>query len=118
MRNTRLGFIALAVIAMWAYLHNAPKTDDQDRSTTLTEPRQPSAAEGRILEEKTFENYAECDRAATVAAQDLKDQGVGVALVSRGPLAESTVYKVYYRGGTGQISCRGGRLVNEIVKEK
>ncbi|KPK60223.1 MAG: hypothetical protein AMJ59_07200 [Gammaproteobacteria bacterium SG8_31] len=118
MRDTRLWIIVLAVIAVWAYLREAPKTDDRDRGATLIESRESGASKGRILEEKTYENYAECDDAATVAAQDLKDQGASVALVSKGPLAESTIYKVYYREATGQISCRGGRFVNEIIDER
>lgn len=118
MRNTRLWFIVLSAIAVWAFLQKAPKTEDRDRNTTTIEPVQPRAATGQILEDMAFENYSECVYAAEVAVQDLKDKGVSVALVSNSPLAERTVYKVYYREATGQISCRGGRLVNEIFKAK
>lgn len=116
MQDTRLWFIVLAAIAVWVFLKGVPNQDDPGRGPTATEPRPLRATESRILEDKTFESYAECDDAAAAAAQELKDQGLSVALASKNALAGSTIYKVYYRGATGQISCRGGRLVNEIFE--
>jgi hypothetical protein len=48
----------------------------------------------------------------------LIDSGVRTALASRNALAGSTVYKVYYPGATGRISCRDGRLVNEVIEQR
>ncbi len=117
MRDPKLWFIVLAAAAVWVYLRQAPIGDHRDGGRADSSPHQTRAA-GRVLEDKTFENYAECDSAAAVAVQDLKDKGVSVALASKGALAGSTVYKVYYEGATGQISCRGGRFLNEIIEEQ
>ena len=118
MRDPKLWFIVLAAAAVWVYLRQAPIGDHQDSGRADSSPRQTRVAAGRVLEDKTFESYAECDSAAALAVQDLKDQGVSVALASKSALAGSTVYKVYYEGATGQISCRGGRFLNEIIEEQ
>lgn len=117
MRDAKVWFMVLAAIAVWVLLQQAPGTAERDGGTATTEPRQSGAAIARVLEDRTFGSYSDCDHAAEVAVQDLKDKGVSVALASQSPMVESTVYKVYYRDATGQISCRGGRLVNEIVKQ-
>lgn len=116
MHTPKLFLVVLMAIAMWAYLHEASKKNDPGRSATSTEISEDRRVKGQILEDKTFETYKECDDAAKAAVQDLKDKGVSAALASRSPLAESTVYMVYYVGARGQISCRGGRLVNEILE--
>lgn len=118
MRDPKLWFIVLAAVAAWVYLRQAPIANYRDGSTTTAAPRQAREATGRVLEDTTFENYAECDAAASLAVQDLKDKGVSVALASKSALAGSTVYKVYYQGATGQISCQGERFLNEIVEEQ
>jgi hypothetical protein len=117
MLNSKLLLVVMMAVALWVYFNETRRTDDQDPGTTATEPDQSSAVEGRILEDRTFETYAECNDAAKAAVEDLKEKGVSAALASQSPLVESTVYMVYYRGAKGQISCRGGRLVNEIIKE-
>lgn len=118
MHTPKLFLVVLMAIAMWAYLYEASRKNDPDRAAVTTELGQNRPVKGQILEDKTFETYQECEEAAKAAVQDLKDKGVSAALASRTPLAESTVYMVYYRGARGQISCRGGRLVNEIVEEQ
>jgi len=116
MQTPKLFLIVLMAIAMWAYLHDASKKNDPGRGAVSTEAGQPRMVKGQILEDRTFESYEACEEAAKAAVQDLKDKGVSAALASRTPLAESTVYMVYYRGARGQISCRGERLVNEILE--
>jgi len=118
MPNPKLLLVVSMAVGVWVYLNGAPRTDDQKQPTTTAEPRRPAAATGRILEDKTFETYKECDTAAKAIVQELQDTGVSAALASQSPLVESTVYMVYYRGARGQISCRGGRLVNEILNEQ
>jgi len=113
MHTSKLLLVIVMAVAMWAYINEMRRTHDQAGSAATAEPHQ--ATERQILEEQTFDSYEECNEAAKAAVQDLTDNGVSAALASQSPWAESTVYMVYYRDSRGQISCRGGRLVNEIL---
>ena len=120
MQYSRLRFLIIPVLALAALIYALPKTENRTHgaSTTQSQSGQRSHAGGRILADETFESYSACDAAARIAAQELTDSGVRTALVSRNALAGSTVYKVYYPGTAGQISCRGGRLVSEIFEQR
>lgn len=118
MRNMSVGIILLAAVVAWVYFRDAPRMQDRGQGASTTESAPPKTKERRLLEDRTFGSYAECDDAAKLAVQEIKDQDVSVALSSKSVLTETTIYKVYYPDATGEISCRGERLVNEIIEEK
>jgi hypothetical protein len=118
MRNIIVSLVVVAAAAFYVYLQGTSRTEDRDRGADATDTADAPATSRRLLEDRTFGSYGECDEAADGMVQDLKDQGVSVALVSRSALTQSTTYKVYYDDATGQIACKGDRLVNEIIGER
>ena len=115
MSNHRLRFLVLPALAAGAFLYVLPHGDRQASPTATTESAPQGPDSGRILVEKSFSSYSECDDTAKAAATELKEQGVRTALAARNAMAGSTLYKLYYPDGTtGQITCRGGELVHEI----
>lgn len=118
MLNPRLLLVILMAVAMWAYLNQTMKRDARERGSGTAELSQPDPVEPRILEEKTFASFRECAENAEAMVEELKDRGVSVALASHSPMVGSTVYMVYYPDSRGQISCRDGRLTNEILGER
>jgi hypothetical protein len=117
MPNHRLRFLILPALALGALLYALPRTENRNSTSATTEPVGDGSGAGRILVEKTYESYAECDETAEAAAQELKGKGVRTALAARNAMAGSTLYKVYYPdGAVGRITCRGGRLVHEILE--
>jgi hypothetical protein len=118
MRNIIVSIMVVAAAAYWVYLHGKSRTDNRDRGAVTTETANAPTSARRLLEDRTYGSYGECDEAAERMVKDLKDQGISVALASRSTLTKSTVYKVYYRDATGQVSCRGERLISDIVEER
>jgi hypothetical protein len=118
MRNITVSIIVVAAAAYWVYLHGTSRPESRDRDAVTTESADGQTSARRLLEDRTYGSYGECDEAAERMVNDLKDQGVSVALASRSTLTQSTTYKVYYRDTTGQVSCRGERLISEIFEER
>jgi hypothetical protein len=116
MQYSRLRFLILPVLVVGALVFALPRTEIRNNGATSAESQ--PGQRSRILADETFDSYKACDAAARVAAQELIDSGVRTALASRNALAGSTVYKVYYPGATGRISCRDGRLVNEVIEQR
>lgn len=117
MGNTRLWFFILAAIAVLVFFRMTPEREERSGDPALDEPRRPHTTT-RIVADRAFGSYADCDDAAEAAVQDLKDEGISVALASRSVLTEITIYKVYYPGATGQVTCRGARLIHEITEQE
>lgn len=118
MKNIIVSIMVVAAAAYWVYLHGKSRTDNRDRGAVTTETADAQTSARRLLEDRTYGSYGECDEAAERMVKDLKDQGVSVALASRSTLTQSTTYKVYYQEATGQVSCRGERLISDIVEER
>lgn len=120
MQYSRLRFLIIPVLVFGALIYALPKTEDRNQGTQSGQSQagQRSPAGGRIVLDETFESYSACDAAARVVAKELTGSGVRTALASRNALAGTTVYKVYYPDASGQLSCRQGRLVNEIVEQR
>ena len=116
MPNQRLRFLVVPALALAALLYVLPHADNRDPGTASTAPGPSGSGSGRVLVEKSFDSFADCDETARAAALELKEKGVRTALAARNAMAGSTLYKVYYPDGAmGQITCRGGPLVHEIL---
>mgnify|MGYP001820970691 FL=1 len=114
MPNHRLRLLIIPALALAALMYVLPRATDRDTASAEADRR--GSAANRILVEKTFANYEECDETAQAAALELKEKGLKTALTARNKTVQTTLYKVYYPdGSTDQIICRGEQLVHEAL---
>jgi len=123
LRRIRFWFIVVSVpivlFHMWA--GKAPWERQRSAPVTAESGREqghvPAAAQigvGKVLEDRSYDSYAECDSVAGVVAQQLSDKGVVVDL-QKDAGTELTVYTGLYRGAVIRFSCSGSRYRSEII---
>jgi hypothetical protein len=125
LRKIRFWFIVFSIPIVFLHLWGGKVGWDWKRSTpSTTEPaeKKPGDGEspvyraGKVLEDRTYMDYAECDSVAMVVAQKLKQKGVEIVL-EKDRAAERTIYTGLHRGVVMRFSCDGARYKSEIIAE-
>jgi hypothetical protein len=124
-RRLQIWFFVFSIPIVFFHLWGGKVSMDRKRSSPgTTEPAETTLdargiaayRAGKILEERAYSDYAECDSVAKDVAQKLTQKGVQIVL-EQDRATELTIYTGLHGSAVMRFSCVGALYKSEIIAE-